>query len=500
MATGPTGRRSNRPTGPAVTDGLRVGLASCAAIACLIGSIAASLPAAGQIADECSQQPSPGTAPSLPGDVCSSGGEALPKDFSALSWQIFKFLIWPAASGERGKPDATRKITNMRGPRTFETLKADWEIFQPDGREPLPWSAYPGVAGPCSNHPKLEPGELVLASFSKFGNLKVFSKSVTNVLVAQNLTYVRYQAAYDSNIFETIVKGRLYSGEIVDALPAPGPDDFVPDAAKEPDGALTVKSAWIELPKGRRKLSKRIDRSRFYVHHRAWLQNPKTLTCRRADVGLVGLHLVYKTHSRPQWIWATFEHVDNVPEPDEPPRKSYTFHNGDLNVHMSDAAEPEFQLPRPANSPLPEVPLRAYQVERKQKIHQAVLDANDAWRKQLVSLGSIWQHYKLVMAQWPGFPNAPRHDAASVLPVPVCSPTSTATANTTMETFLQGPNCDQLKATCMGCHDIARKTDFVWSIQLNAHRPSSAPGPAPEPSVPAVNTLQEFLQKPQSKF
>ena len=52
-------------------------------------------------------------------------------------------------------------------------------------------------------------------------------------------------------------------------------------------------------------------------------------------VGLVGLHIVQRTPSRPQWIWSTFEQVDNVPPPDYvPPRppalpsQTFTFNDG----------------------------------------------------------------------------------------------------------------------------------------------------------------------------
>ena len=35
--------------------------------------------------------------------------------------------------------------------------------------------------------------------------------------------------------------------------------------------------------------------------------------CTQRTMGLVGLHIVSKTPARPQWIWSTFEQVDNVP-------------------------------------------------------------------------------------------------------------------------------------------------------------------------------------------
>ena len=40
-----------------------------------------------------------------PADVCSASGLIADKDFYALSWQLFKFLVWPA-SDQRGKPVA----------------------------------------------------------------------------------------------------------------------------------------------------------------------------------------------------------------------------------------------------------------------------------------------------------------------------------------------------------------------------------------------------------
>src|SRR5207302_4222192 len=39
--------------------------------------------------------------------------------------------------------------------------------------------------------------------------------------------------------------------------------------------------------------------------------------CLERTLGLVGIHIVHKTTSRPQWIWTSFEHKDNVPEQKE---------------------------------------------------------------------------------------------------------------------------------------------------------------------------------------
>lgn len=63
-----------------------------------------------------------------------------------------------------------------------------------------------------------------------------------------------------------------------------------------------------------------------------------------------------------------------------------------------------------------------------------------------------------------------------------------------METFFQTlkRGCE-LRLTCMGCHDMARATDFVWSIPLNQYKPIHMAGR--ESRAVAIKALQDFLQK-----
>ena len=459
----------------------------------LMGWIATSNPGMAQPAVVCSHDPALANPPSSspPPDVCGGSGTT-DRDFYTLSWQLFKFLIWPAAG--RGIPDAAKKITDT-GPRTFETFKADWEIFQPDAGKPDEWNVYPSVAEPCHNVPNIRPGELVLASFHKFGNLKEGEPDMSHLLVAQNRTYVRYQAAYNKKIFDTIVTKGLYNPDTVGSIPRLGTSGPVSADAIEPNQSMTVKSAWIELPKDG---PKRIDASRFYVREDAWVQEPRLQTCRKATVGLVGLHIVYKTQSRPVWIWSTFEHVDNVPEKGRAPGNSYTFHNGDLSHGMTPEPVSAYMIPGPLNKIGPgDPPLPPYQVERLQKIDPDVLAANDRWQTELRTLDSVWQYYKLVMTQWPKFSSA-QVNASESGPFPPCGGrNSFATVNTTMETFLQTQEHCDLRVTCMGCHDIARKTDFVFSIMFNDKKPREMRNP--DPRNDAIKALKDLLDTKQTR-
>src|SRR5262249_29465330 len=91
-----------------------------------------------QSAPPCPNNP-PLQADGIPQDDDFCGGRDL-QGFAHMAWQTFKMLVWPAES--RGSPDKKRSITDMSGPRVFETYKSDWEVFPtiPAGQQD--WGTY----------------------------------------------------------------------------------------------------------------------------------------------------------------------------------------------------------------------------------------------------------------------------------------------------------------------------------------------------------------------
>jgi hypothetical protein len=437
-------------------------LTNLLALSCLAGFGGAPHHAVAQSGPECLTGPSL-KPQDIPADVCAHPTGTKLEAFDSLAWQTFKMLVWPASTQPqvRGIPDEARAITNMQGPRTFETYKADWETFLPQATPPNPWGTYAISQNPCTNNVPIGPGDLVLASFSEFGNIREPGyKNLTNVLVAQNGTFVRYLAAYDQHEFELIRSNRLYEHTHLPNSPLPsGTSSPIPKITQAPNGAMTVKSAWIEMT------SRIGNPSHFYIRT-AWLQDPKTSFCRKALVGLVGLHFVHKTPSSPQWIWSTFEHVDNVPGRDPTLNPAYTFNNGNAAEHMPTQAPPEYDI----GNIDPNNPPRPVNVERLKPIADETTATNYAWQQALHGTGSVWQYYMLVMTEWPGIANAPDRDGLSAQPTPPCiTRYGTALSNTTMETFLQKDTSScKSGTTCMGCHNGARATDFVWSMPMNA--------------------------------
>ena len=102
----------------------------------------------------------------VPDDVCiPTGFAALPiKFFDDYSWKSFIAMVWPAASGKRGIPDAAAKIGSASGPLVFETLKAEWEIFTDNGVPSKNWEAI-DTPNPCAQS-GLTTDDFVLGTFS----------------------------------------------------------------------------------------------------------------------------------------------------------------------------------------------------------------------------------------------------------------------------------------------------------------------------------------------
>jgi hypothetical protein len=182
---------------------------------------------------------------------------------------------------------------------------------------------------------------------------------------------------------------------------------------------------------------------------------------------LVGFHIVTKTRERPQWIWSTFEHVDNVPgitdEPRPPPGVPFSFNNGDGPPTLY----PEKAPPSISSKSVEAVP-SPMQVVRKQRIFPETMDMNRAYWKLPEIMGTVWQNYMLVMTQWPNTvaPEDPTNDGH---PFPVAN---WNVSNTTIETYLQGDDKGGILPSCMGCHAISNHhgRDFVMFVAVDAFR------------------------------
>jgi hypothetical protein len=384
------------------------------------------------------ETPATTIAPQMLNDVCLPPGfpeNRNPIDhFDDHSWRAFLALVWPAKEGERGKPDTAAALGKPGAPLVLETFKTEWEIFQRDGAPPAAWGDM-GSENPCGLS-GLTSKDLVLASFSKFANVGQAGGAgeLVGPLVAQNRSYVRFQTAFNENEFKHIVDRKLYLRENL--------VNVVFDS-----GAIDIKVSWM--------LMDGVPNPERYYSRQAFVLNLETEKCEDKRVGMVGLHIVHKTPSRPQWIWSTFEHVDNVPATDG------TGHTLGFNANDGAAmpGENPYKFPPAVQPPEP------FNVTRTKPVHGQTEATNARYRAALAADNSVWQNYKLVMTQWPLKPNSPDINGKPANTFPGAGTATTSFANTTMETFEQ----DQIGTGCMNCHNIVKADgDFLWSLSTRA--------------------------------
>lgn len=443
------------------------------------------------------------SSPTLPTDVtltCTNGNPI--NDFDDFSWRSFVALIWPAVQGERGVPDTTKTNFPVSGPLVFETYKADWESFPPPNSPnppppPAPWTSFSGTNNPCGSLVNVGWGDMVLASYTKFGNLGLagFGNFLTGPLIASGFTtqarqqYVRYQASYNQTEYNQILGNKWYLQANLGDLTFCSKGATVKGQACPAENSVDLKSSWIDM-----STIPSAQQSRYYTTQ-AWVLDPTSGACSQRTMGLAGLHIVAKTPSRPQWIWSTFEQIDNVPVTTGATPTPNTVFNFNDGTGASMPAQDPYCIPGqpgnqngcPANPPPPAVmPASASQATKFNVTRVMPIGigpgttpaTNSAYQGLLAKAApnSPWQYYQLVMTQWPVPGNAPQNQGRPANSFPGSGATSSF-ANVSLETFDQ----TSIFTGCMNCHNATAhpnnaKTgnDFLWSLAVNAYPPPAS--------------------------
>ena len=410
--------------------------------------------------------------PILPPDVKFSPTELNTPElanrmFNCYGWKTFVGLFWPALDGQRGVPDTEKTISDP-STRVWETYKQAYEIFQPNDPQwtldDKNWNDPQPIPPACVD--ELEAQGISLeeaATFQLLNETHLAYGNQFNNLIDQNGNIVHYNVRVNQDHFEFIKENKYadtgaydYNGPIgVNKRQFRFPDNTNGFTGK---GATEIKSAWKIICKeeGCNPLD---DPSRYFTRQ-ALIYTPavtKVLdpfeqndvlprptftsfaTCELKEVALVGIHIAVKTFWAPQWIWTTFEHIDNVPgntADDEPPPAQYSFYNpvcGDVTLEMCLEQRPGITPPSFENNPLlvccpnqqnivnakpdrenkgdlapPMFPqeLIPIQVTRLDAIgggnnEQSVGEFNKRFRGMLSDADSALKNYVMVNTQWP---------------------------------------------------------------------------------------------------
>ncbi len=428
--------------------------------------------------------------------------------FNCFAWQEFIAVNWAAARGKRGvaDPNATPAqfgAPNATAPTVWETYKANTEVMLPGAATPLKWDAPPPPpACTTGNGAALaeRPGTHVLSMSSAFGDFSLdqTAQASGQWLADQNGNLVWYEIKLNQDEFNTLVDNHFYNAVVQQTTastgknPTPGGEYQVklpsgclqgncPNNGPPITGAIELKAAW-------RVLTNPSQYSRYLTSQAVLVNNG---VCTNATMGLVGLHIIHKTVTQPQFVWATFEQVDNVP-----PASPSTFSNASCQCQT---AIPTACFKTPPSSPVYQNCLTTetqgqactpntsppyntvsgsctpypIQVSPARPISNNSSDpvvATNTAAQQLITganPNSVFQYYQLVDVLWSGSPqdtytNPPGKPGPTSLSMSGATPDPSAlpVANSTMETYVQN-------LTCMSCHVYAQITDGTYASDFS---------------------------------
>lgn len=472
--------------------------------------------------DARAQQPSP---PPLSSTIPIVSPPPRQTPIDEFSWLTFVALNWPAELDAKGRPvrdDAfpmgkpdTSKVFADRGPRVWEGLKADHELFR-EGAEPTPWNQYDDHL-PCGAG-EVEDGSgekiLTLVSGGGMSMQQSVNQAMAGPLIDRFGSYVHYEVRHNKLYYDYVRNNKFYLKKELDAKtgwPKKKADFPISVPAENKNGSLEIKAAWRILdPSESEAVANR------YYWTWARVPDPKSGKCSPPQrVALVGLHIIHKVEGFNAWLWATFEHVDNVPCnygprdncPPVPDHYSFNARNADLDAKANgnrgywpktwQTNPPGGQKWKPfAAEKLPVEPVKEadrINAIRTRTVRDSASEQNFRFHSRPGIAGTFWENYILIDTQWPLDGNGTVKPADPAKPFALADYTTGAldpipgpnhdsdhpVANVTMETFYQenNPSLPQFGASCMQCHYAAAQRDFSWTLANRAYNPKAAAKP-----------------------
>jgi hypothetical protein len=432
------------------------------------------------------QMPTPVISGNVPRQIfvptVSSPLEARPF-FDYYSWEAFIALNWPAQSGSRGVPNQPNNPSVFlqapnNTPVVWGTYRDSFDLFGQKDQRPSAWDSSTSPIKPCPNGTD---GQKTLIFNTKGDTSLMQTKQAFSFpLVDQQGNYVYFDIRYDEAQYNFIRGLDSDPSSWLYLLKNLAPKENAQFGVQMPMttpavlGSIMVKAAW-------RISTSKDDPKRFYAIN-AQIYDSQKQACTPATVLLVGLHIGHKIDPFTEWVWSTFEQVDNVPpDPDvtpkpAPPSNGYSFNNG-TDTPKSPGGW-DYKPPPPSQGQPSPKPVQVTRVNPIPNTPQgaSTRDVN-AYYQQLLQ-GTVWQYYQLVITQWPANPGIGpgkpfilmQNGGVYPLNAGAAFPANGA-VNTTMETYFQTQN-DAAGAggnSCMSCHYRAGQSDFSWGLNRRAH-------------------------------
>lgn len=457
-------------------------------------------------------------SPDIPVDVAPEIQEKLKKEknifklneaFNEYSWQALVAINWPR--DEQG--NALPKFTD-KGTPTWLGWKEAFQVYRKDGLAPSAWGTPRTSSGLGVSDAILSATDARLLLLSTTPTAKrgqniadEVDQAFAGKLFDQNGNVVVYEALMNKEEFDYVVDNKLYNANGQLAYTKKYPEANFPAGNYENNelGAIEIKFAW--------KILEEIDHKNRYFRDEGYIIDEETNELVKKDLGMIGFHISQKTPTGKQWVWSTFEHIDNLKENliekdgkttrippslrdaeceicpanvDVTNNSSYVYKtdkHGDFwevttrgakipkkyPVEYEDSTTVKYY----ANSEVMKT-----QAKRMVNIPSRVQRINEKMQAYFRQQESVWQYYELIDTQYPlnqNTPAPPHTNDDYVLPTSVTDKSGGDTniallTNMTMETFFQDGNQSASNLmennpksditiygteSCIGCHSSA---------------------------------------------
>jgi hypothetical protein len=367
--------------------------------------------------------------PTKPYDFDRTPEPAVDCDFYHFAWQTFLYLTQPVGGGD-----------NRARFLSFETPAHLFNI--------------PGVFGEPESTRKLTLTPRVLKP-QQANSLDSIEQAISKGVLIDRNGHPLFYGLHVNDAFAQFIRTNGYT-DLDKLAAAPADQEFK-------IGCIELKSSWRIVEAGE-------DASKFYTTTalvpKLALKDGKIILDNAhpvdKNVALVGLHVVGRVKGHPEFVWATFEHMDNAP--DLP-----TGATGDTKVTTDDWTFcPKDTLKRFCNlNPVSSStnPLRLIDGDRlilapTTPVYRefpfggddprAIVSLTTSVHEQLPDSLGVWRNYELIGATWLDKPTGTDRPDPFKEGVPFTREQeagATFLSNTTMETYTQ------IAFNCFDCHD-----------------------------------------------
>jgi hypothetical protein len=429
----------------------------------------------------------------LYGALPTKASDDVQTPFDNMAWQMFVALNWVASAVNQSP---TIGLTTA-GRRVWQTYRKVSSVF---GNSPvrarctnalaLPvfYIGSNGNGKPMPNNEEYFQASTNLPLIDINGNWTIFERRVNDI----DASYLLAPNGQSSQTLTTV------AGQTNFIKHNPAGVEFTSSATipTGANGSIEIKAAWRIIDRAAGD-----DPSRYFTQS-VLLAVPGDLVrggrqfCSSVTVGLVGFHIIQRNPVDPnnkallpQWIWASFEHIDSAPMAQSAcnvrngcginpatnwinqascgsaspyPSVRYSFFKQQSAIQGTNIAPAP---PGNGNAQYPWAPRKPYaqggttpetampQATRCWAIYPTTESLNAQWQAALAALHSVFQNYTLIGTQWGGNvePEPPNPVPTNAVPGML--------SNITLETYIQNYTGSNTSlpgpGSCVGCHRFA---------------------------------------------